>query len=249
MTEQNQFPAVFHGEIANQTQLLCNARELHEFLQVGRDFSNWIKNRINKYKFVENQDFILLANFGEQTRGGHNRTDYHITLDMAKELAMVENNATGRQIRRYFIECEKELRQQQNLAVQALPPNYIQLLQTQIKLAQRQTGLRFWEIYQALNTFCGVSHYAQISLNKFHQALDFLLQLGEQNTAIPALAFDNGDILARKQVQYALKAFSERYGVPLGVIKQDMYAWFDLPNWQAINQNNAQDIINWLNNA
>ncbi|MBR0128794.1 MAG: hypothetical protein IJM09_03160, partial [Neisseriaceae bacterium] len=99
------------------------------------------------------------------------------------------------------------------------------------------------------NTFCGVSHYAQISLNKFHQALDFLLQLGNQNTATPALAFDNGNILARKQVQYALKAFSERYGVPLGVIKQDMYAWFDLPNWQAINQNNAQDIINWLNNA
>lgn len=87
--------AVFNGEINHQQQLMCNARELHEFLQVGRDFSNWIKNRINKYKFVENQDFILLANFGEQTRGGHNRTDYHITLDMAKELAMVENNAMG----------------------------------------------------------------------------------------------------------------------------------------------------------
>ena len=35
-----------------------NARELHEFLEVGRDFSNWIKDRISKYEFVENQDFV-----------------------------------------------------------------------------------------------------------------------------------------------------------------------------------------------
>lgn len=89
-----------------------NARDLHAFLEVGKDFSNWIKDRIQQFGFVENQDFILLANFGEQKtdgRGGHNRKEYYLTLDMAKELSMVERTAKGKEARLYFIECEKRL--------------------------------------------------------------------------------------------------------------------------------------------
>ncbi|EJA5052758.1 antA/AntB antirepressor family protein [Salmonella enterica] len=105
---------VSNGTINNEPTLLCNARDLHEFLEVGKDFSTWIRTRITEYGFVENQDFILLPKNGEQKigRGGHNRKDYHLTLDTAKELAMVERNEQGRQVRRYFIECEKQLRQQ-----------------------------------------------------------------------------------------------------------------------------------------
>ncbi|EHZ3391364.1 antA/AntB antirepressor family protein [Salmonella enterica] len=105
---------VFNGTINNEPVLLCDARDLHAFLDVGKDFSTWIKSRIAEYGFVENQDFILLPKNGEQKvgRGGHNRKDYHFTLDTAKETAMVERNEKGRQIRRYFIECEKQLRQQ-----------------------------------------------------------------------------------------------------------------------------------------
>ena len=100
--------AVFNGEINHQQQLMCNARELHPFLKSKQDFSTWIKNRIKKYDFLENQDFCSFHNFVERETGGSVRTDYHISLDMAKELAMVENNAMGRQIRRYFIACEKQ---------------------------------------------------------------------------------------------------------------------------------------------
>lgn len=102
---------VFNGTISNETTLLCNARELHAFLGARKDFSTWIRLRIAEYGFTENQDFILLPSPGEQRkgRGGHNRKDYHLTLDTAKELAMVERNEKGRQIRRYFIECEKKL--------------------------------------------------------------------------------------------------------------------------------------------
>lgn len=54
----------------------------------------------------------------QDPRGGHNKVEYHLTLDMAKELAMVEKNEKGRQVRQYFIACEKALRQQEakNLA-------------------------------------------------------------------------------------------------------------------------------------
>ncbi|EPX8618438.1 antA/AntB antirepressor family protein, partial [Escherichia coli] len=71
------------------------------FLGVKKVFAAWITNRISEYEFIENQDYILLSNLGKQTsgRGGHNRKDYHLTLDTAKELAMVERNEKGRQIR------------------------------------------------------------------------------------------------------------------------------------------------------
>lgn len=88
-----------------------SARELHNFLGVGKDFSNWIKDRIKKYGFVENQDFEVFARFGENPNGGRPSTEYALSIDMAKELSMVENNERGKQARRYFIECEKRLRE------------------------------------------------------------------------------------------------------------------------------------------
>ncbi|ENQ8696259.1 antA/AntB antirepressor family protein [Escherichia coli] len=100
---------VFEGTISNEPTLLVNARDLHGFLEVGKDFSNWIRARINEYGFVEHLDYILFSPNLAKTLG-RRRKDYHLTLDTAKELAMVERNEKGRQIRRYFIECEKKLR-------------------------------------------------------------------------------------------------------------------------------------------
>lgn len=89
-------------------QRAVNARELHAFLESKRDFSTWIKDRILDYGFIENEDFVLLHNFGEQKgRGGHNKKEYALSLDMAKELSMVERTERGREARRYFIEMEK----------------------------------------------------------------------------------------------------------------------------------------------
>ena len=86
-----------------------SARELHTFLEVNTKFADWIKNRINEYDFVENQDFI---SFSKNLEKGRPSQEYFITLDMAKELAMVERNDKGKQARRYFIECEKKLKEQ-----------------------------------------------------------------------------------------------------------------------------------------
>lgn len=95
---------------------LVDARELHKKLRTGRDYSNWIKGRIQEYGFVKNEDYFTdnhrspdLAS-KEIRKGGFNKIDYHITTDMAKELAMVERNEMGRKIRRYFIEVEKQAR-------------------------------------------------------------------------------------------------------------------------------------------
>ena len=73
-----------------------SARELHTFLEVGRDFSTWIKDRISKYEFVENTDYIMLPKTGElENKGLQGKIEYFVTLDMAKQLAMVERTETG----------------------------------------------------------------------------------------------------------------------------------------------------------
>lgn len=95
--------------VAGQAQQTVNARELHAFLENRDHFSTWIKDRISQYGFVENQDFVIASGNSEAIRGGHNRLDYFLSLDMAKELSMVERNAKGKQARQYFIDCEKRL--------------------------------------------------------------------------------------------------------------------------------------------
>ena len=85
-----------------------SARELHQFLESKRDFSNWMKDRIEKYGFTENQDFEVFNKFGENPQGGRPLTEYALSIDMAKELCMIENNEKGRTARKYFIACEKK---------------------------------------------------------------------------------------------------------------------------------------------
>lgn len=84
-----------------------NARDLHEFLESKRDFSNWIKDRIEKYELIENQDYVRSTNLSSEGRGGQNKVEYVLSIDAAKELSMVEGNERGKQARRYFIECER----------------------------------------------------------------------------------------------------------------------------------------------
>ncbi|EFE6516975.1 phage antirepressor Ant [Campylobacter jejuni] len=84
----------------------ANAREIFQFLNSEQEYANWIKNRISHYDFIENQDYIIELVYTK----GRPRKEYYVTLDMAKELCMVENNEKGRQARRYFIDCEKRLK-------------------------------------------------------------------------------------------------------------------------------------------
>ena len=102
--------------IGSESINTVNARDLHAFLGVGRDFSHWIKNRIEVYGFAENVDYVTAENLvrqngGIKKHGGDRRSvEYLISIDMAKELAMVERNEKGKQARQYFIECERRLK-------------------------------------------------------------------------------------------------------------------------------------------
>jgi phage anti-repressor protein len=97
-----------------ETRRVINARELHEFLESGTRFNDWISRRIEQYGFIEGEDFYSILS--KTSEGGRPTTEYYIVIDMGKELAMVENNEKGRQVRKYFIECEKRAKSLNNPA-------------------------------------------------------------------------------------------------------------------------------------
>ena len=117
---------VFAGVIGGVACNVCDARALHTFLQVGKDFSTWIKDRIKKYGFVEGEDFVFIEvlsspNLVSSKSRPQVMSDYRLTLDTAKEMAMVEKNEQGKQARRYFIECERRAHSPESNTQNGLP--------------------------------------------------------------------------------------------------------------------------------
>lgn len=102
--------AINEQTFGDELRQAVDARDLHVYLDVKRDFTSWVKERIDKFGFVDGVDY-LLTKIGEQHDSGLKyRSVYYLTLDVAKEFAMLHNNEKGRQARRYFIECEKQLK-------------------------------------------------------------------------------------------------------------------------------------------
>ena len=97
----------------NGTQLI-DARELHRRLGVQTKFTNWFPRRVEEYRFDEGKDYFtenqLLPKNGQKV-SHRPRTEYFLTIDMAKEIAMVERTEVGKKIRNYFIEMEKLARE------------------------------------------------------------------------------------------------------------------------------------------
>lgn len=87
-----------------------SGRELWEALEVGSNYTTWF-NRMCEYGFKENEDFkTCFPKLESETHGGQNKTDHLLTLDMAKEICMIQRTPQGRKFRKYFIEVEKEYR-------------------------------------------------------------------------------------------------------------------------------------------
>lgn len=117
-TQQELVPIIEHdGREA------VNLRDLYDFLEVTTQFKDWAP-RMFAYGFTEGQDYVpLVLKNEQQTRGGHNRRDWAVTLDMAKELSMIQRTERGKQARQYFIEVERRAKGQVQI-----PQTYAQAL-------------------------------------------------------------------------------------------------------------------------
>lgn len=90
-------------------QQLVNGRELHKFLEIGTEYMKWFSRMIN-YGFIENVDFIVIVKNDEDDTafgGIRKSTDHLMTLNMAKEISMLQRNEKGKEARTYFIKCEE----------------------------------------------------------------------------------------------------------------------------------------------
>ena len=114
-----------------------SARELHKFLEVQTPFTMWI-DRMFEYDFAENIDFEATNFFVNHPNsiGGTTVKDYALTLDCAKEIAMLQRSEKGKTARQYFIECEKQLRAKEQ-AHQQIPQSFSEALRLAAEQAEK----------------------------------------------------------------------------------------------------------------
>lgn len=102
----------------NPERITVSARDLHEFLEVETRFNDWF-HRMCEYGFAENHDFRFYSKMSN-TSGGRPAQDAQITIDMAKELCMLQRNEKGKQARQYFIQLEKDWNSPEKVMARAL---------------------------------------------------------------------------------------------------------------------------------
>jgi len=107
------------SQIGTENINSANARNIHTYLEVKTAFSHWIKRAIDKYDFIENEDYAIVKN----GIGNNAFIDYIVSIDMAKELCMVSDTEKGKETRKYFISVEKQI------SIPQLPQNYIEALE------------------------------------------------------------------------------------------------------------------------
>lgn len=101
-------------------QPTVSARDLHEGLDVGTKFATWFP-RMAEYGFTENVDYrICYPNLGSESHGGQNMVDYEISVDMAKQICMIQRSEKGKQYRQYFLDLEKAWNTPEQVMARAL---------------------------------------------------------------------------------------------------------------------------------
>lgn len=97
-----------------------SARDLHEGLDVGTKFATWFP-RMAEYGFTENVDYrTCYPNLGSESHGGQNMVDYEISVDMAKQICMIQRSEKGKQYRQYFLNLEKAWNTPEQVMARAL---------------------------------------------------------------------------------------------------------------------------------
>ncbi len=166
------------GIIGGETLPTTSAKNLHTFLQVGRDFTNWIKGRISQYGFIEGVDYLIIDGCSQinqftperakTSQGGRPWADYLLTIDMGKQIAMVERNAKGQEVRRYFIECERQVKAAQILVPHTMPEALRlaadlaeKLMDAEAKIISDAPKVDFSDLVSSIEKGISISNYAK----------------------------------------------------------------------------------------
>lgn len=118
---------------------VVSGRELHDFLEVTERYSSWFL-RMTKYGFEEGVDYVGCKVFN--TLAKQKLQDHALTLDMAKEISMIQRTEKGKQARQYFIDVEKAYKQQAEQPQYKLPQNYSEALIELAKEVKKNEALQ-----------------------------------------------------------------------------------------------------------
>lgn len=120
-----------------------NARDLHMFLEIGKDFSSWMKAQIERCDLTQNIDYEAFTQKVDNSNGiGYSRkTEYALSLNAAKEISMMSQTERGKQARRYFIACEEKLKQVMP-PTPSLPTTYLEALKALVAAEEEKVQLQ-----------------------------------------------------------------------------------------------------------
>lgn len=142
----NQLIPVISTTIGTESIPTVDARTLHSFLEIKGDFSSWFKVQIERTRLKENKDFVVFLNNQEK---GRPLTDYHVTIESAKHIAMMSGADKGFKVRDYFIECERQAKAQQEspqmLMARALIAADSTIKQQNVYIAQLEPKAEFYD--------------------------------------------------------------------------------------------------------
>ena len=143
----NEIITISQAMINNTEVNAVNARDLHEVLESDTKFSDWIKRRLDETDAILNANYMIVSQKRETiTEYGKKAsiiTEYILTTDIAKEIAMMERNEKGKQVRRYFIEVEKAYKRDKVTVSQL---DYMQIQLNYLK-EKRPILLYLWYYY------------------------------------------------------------------------------------------------------
>lgn len=112
-----------------------SGRELHAALEIGSNYTTWF-SRMCDYGFVEGIDYIsCFPNLESESHGGQNKIDHQLTIDMAKQICMIQRTETGRKFRQYFIKVEEAWNSPEAVMARAL-----QFANNQLALMQKKNA-------------------------------------------------------------------------------------------------------------
>lgn len=141
---------------------VVSGRQLHETLGVKTRYNDWF-NRMTEFGFTENEDYLAITQKRVTAQGNAtNQTDHIIKLDMAKEIAMIQRTDKGKEVRKYFIQVEKDFNSPEKIMARALlmADKKVHKLEAQIE-ADRPKVL-FADAVSASKSSCLIGELAKI---------------------------------------------------------------------------------------
>lgn len=149
----------------NNDRPAVSARELHDFLEVKTAYKDWFP-RMCEYGFTEGEDFNPLKNERVQMEGNRyvSRTvdDAILTIDMAKELCMIQRNEKGKLARQYFIQIEKDWNSPEKVMARALQIAKDRITRLETKVREDKPKVLFADAVSASHTSILVGELAKL---------------------------------------------------------------------------------------